>query len=91
MPTLQPPRHISTLPSHFFALSNEELLQVISVRGNARIRSALKAPEASYFAVRHTTLNPDATRTDHYQFFDRQHTRIGMREEPPRLIPSTRP
>jgi HD-GYP domain-containing protein (c-di-GMP phosphodiesterase class II) len=77
--------------SYFFALSNEELLQVIAIRGDARVQSALKAPEASYLAVRHTTLNSNATRSDHYQFFDRQHRKIGLREEPPRMLPTTRP
>jgi HD-GYP domain-containing protein (c-di-GMP phosphodiesterase class II) len=46
------------LYSVYFALSNGEFLQVIAVRGNARVRETIRAPATASFAVRQIESNP---------------------------------
>lgn len=57
------------LYGHYFGLNNQEFLQVIAVRGEARIADSLKAPAETHFAVRRIT--QDKRRTERWQFLNR--------------------
>ncbi|HEX6734301.1 MAG TPA: hypothetical protein VF096_05780, partial [Azonexus sp.] len=75
--------------SHYFALGNEEFLQVIGIRADARLIKALQAPPEAHFAVRRIT--GTATRNEEWLFLDRQRQELGRRVAPAAYLPSQRP
>jgi HD-GYP domain-containing protein (c-di-GMP phosphodiesterase class II) len=77
--------------SHFLGLPNEEFLQVIATRGDARIQTALKAPEGTQYVLRRITLAGNGMRRDHYQFLDKNRSKIGQHEQEAKLVPTSRP
>ncbi|NVO07789.1 MAG: hypothetical protein HXX19_18535, partial [Rhodoferax sp.] len=77
--------------SHFFALANDEFLQVIDVAGDVRIQTALKAPEGTFYAVRRITRDKQGARTDRYEFFSQGKALLGRREQAATLVPTQRP
>ena len=76
--------------SHYFALGNDEYVQVIGVRSNGKIIDALKAPAATHFAVRRI-IDTKPQRTEHWQFFDIHRNLLGERTTEASYVPSTRP
>ena len=80
-----------TLYSHFIGISNEEFLQVIGIRGDARIIDALKAPPGAYFAVRRIVADDKGIRTDQYKFLDRARTALELSIREAKLMPTQRP
>jgi HD-GYP domain-containing protein (c-di-GMP phosphodiesterase class II) len=80
-----------TLYSHFFGLANEEFLQVIGIRGDARIAAALSAPAGAWFAVRRIRLGAGGARFDRSDFLDQDRRLLGSREQAATLRPSSRP
>jgi hypothetical protein len=77
--------------SHFFALENNEFLQVINVLGDERTQAALKAPTGTTYAVRRITMNKYGQRTDSYEFLAADKTVLGTRVFPTSLVPTQRP
>lgn len=77
--------------SHFFALENNEFLQVINVLGDERTQAALKAPTGTTYAVRRITMNKYGQRTDAYEFLAADKTVLGTRMFPASLVPTQRP
>ena len=67
--------------SQFFGLANDEFLQVIGVRGDARVLKALQAPEGTHFAVRRIIRAKDGSRTDNYLFLGRDRQALGSRSQ----------
>ena len=74
---------------HYFALNNDEFLQVIGVRGEQKIIDSLQAPAGTHFAVRRITLGN--VRSEHWQFVDGNRTQLGERTADASYSPSTRP
>jgi HD-GYP domain-containing protein (c-di-GMP phosphodiesterase class II) len=77
--------------SHFFALPDEEFLQVIGTHDDPHIVEALKAPSGTFYAVRRITPTADGKRRDHYQFLDKNRIPLGNREQEATLVPTARP
>ncbi|MCF8211541.1 MAG: GAF domain-containing protein [Rhodoferax sp.] len=77
--------------SHYFGLHNDEFLQVIGIRDNAQIASALKAPAGAYFAVRSITVQPQGQRVERYEFLDQGRTKLGASETAANFSPTGRP
>jgi HD-GYP domain-containing protein (c-di-GMP phosphodiesterase class II) len=77
--------------SHFFALQNNEFLQVINVLGDARIQAAIKAPDGTAYAVRRITRDKQGQRTDSYHFLSASKDLLGSRSQPAALVPTERP
>jgi len=80
-----------TLYSQFFALGNEEFLQVIGIRADPRIVAALGAPAAAWFAVRRITQTGNGTRNENYQFLDQQRRLLSSRDQAAEFVPTNRP
>jgi HD-GYP domain-containing protein (c-di-GMP phosphodiesterase class II) len=79
------------LYGHFFGLDNDEFLQVIGVRDNAKIIAALNAPAGTFFAIRHIIRQTDSKRLERWQFLDKQRQTLGSREAEASYAPSGRP
>ena len=79
------------LYSQFFGLSNDEFLQVIGVRDDARVVKALQAPEGTYYAVRRIVRAKDGSRADNYQFLGKDRRILGSRSQEAKLVPTQRP
>jgi HD-GYP domain-containing protein (c-di-GMP phosphodiesterase class II) len=77
--------------SHYFALENDEFLQVIAIRSDSRIQVALQAPEGTEFVVRRINRAANGNRIDSYQFFDMKRMLIGSRAQEAKLVPTQRP
>jgi HD-GYP domain-containing protein (c-di-GMP phosphodiesterase class II) len=77
--------------SHFFALDNDDFLQVINVAGDARIQAALQAPDGTFFAVRRITHDKKGERVDTYSFLSKSKEPLGQRAQPAKLVPTQRP
>ncbi|WP_209022703.1 HD domain-containing phosphohydrolase [Rhodocyclus gracilis] len=78
------------LYGHFFALGDDDFLQVIGVHGIPRIVSALKAPATTQFAVRHIE-RVRGERIERWQFLDAGRKVIATRNAPASYLPSSRP
>ena len=74
---------------HYFALDNDEFLQVIGARSQAQIVASLQAPAGTEFAIRRIVR--DDLRTEHWQFFDKERTVIGERFAAASYAPTNRP
>jgi len=77
--------------SHFFALANDEFLQVIDTGGDARIQAALKAPEATQFVVRRILKDKQGQRTETFHFLNKEKTLLYRRSQPAKFVPTERP
>lgn len=74
---------------HYFGLDNDEFLQVIGVRANQKIIDSLKAPAATYFAVRRITQGEK--RSEHWQFLDKNRMQLEERVGEASYSPTERP
>ena len=74
---------------HYFALDNDEFLQVIGTRNEPRIVASLQAPDGTEIAIRRIVR--DDLRTEHWQFFDKDRTVIGERFAEASYAPTSRP
>lgn len=77
------------LYGHYFALDNDEFLQVIGVRNEPRIVASLQAPAGTEIAIRRIVR--DDQRTEQWQFFDKERTIIGERFAAATYVPTSRP
>ena len=74
---------------HYFALDNDEFLQVIGVRGKQRVIESLQAPTGTDIAVRRIVR--DGLRTEHWQFFDKNQQLLDERSSEASYAPTSRP
>ncbi len=80
-----------TVYSHFFGLANDEFLQVIALRENPHIVSALKAPQHSYFAIRRIQRKGDEQRSESWTFLDRARRILDTQYRETQFQPTSRP
>lgn len=65
------------LYGHYFALNNDEFVQVIAVRRHPQLAAFLQAPSDTWFAIRRIRqLMPD-TRLEEWQFLNQKREKIG--------------
>jgi HD-GYP domain-containing protein (c-di-GMP phosphodiesterase class II) len=76
---------------HFIGLKNDEFVQVIGIRKNAKLIAALKAPDGSYFGLRHITLQADGSRLEQWKFLSEDRQLLGQNEGLASYAPSVRP
>lgn len=81
----------ASLYSHHFGLANDEFLQVIAMRDEARIRQAVGAPEQAAFAVRRITRSVQGGRQESWQFLDANRRYLSRREAVATFLPTARP
>lgn len=80
------------LYSVYFALPNDDFLQVIGVRANAAIANSLKAPADTHFAVRRIQRQePGNHRVEHWRFLSGDLQALAERRDPSEYRPSERP
>lgn len=79
------------LYSHFFGLADDDFLQVIAIRGDPRIASALQAPTGSAFAVRSIRRQADGTRREIRSFLAADRSRVGEVQFESDFRPTARP
>jgi HD-GYP domain-containing protein (c-di-GMP phosphodiesterase class II) len=75
--------------SHYFALGNDEFVQVIGVRSDSKIIASLKAPAGTHFAVRRIIQSEQ--RAEYWQFLDIHRGLLSERTTETAFVPSTRP
>lgn len=68
-----------TLYGLYFGLASGEFFQVIGVRGDEQLRSALQAPEGTFFALRTISAGDGDARTELWRYVDRQGSILGER------------
>lgn len=81
----------NSLYSHYFALDNDEFLQVVGIRRDPFIVTALKAPKNAYFGIWHIALNRDGSRRETWQFLDENRQPLTQRDTVPQYAPTHRP
>ena len=81
----------ASIYSHFFGLASEDFLQVIGIRGDARLIAALQAPPQAYFAVRRIVRDDRGERREDWSFLDRQRRQLQDRQVASHFLPSARP
>ncbi|SFN28804.1 HD-GYP domain, c-di-GMP phosphodiesterase class II (or its inactivated variant) [Formivibrio citricus] len=81
----------ANLYSHYFGLGNNEFLQVVGIRRDRFITSALKAPENAHFGIWHIERKPDGSRSETWQFLDENRQPLARRETVPEYAPTRRP
>ncbi|HTK02253.1 MAG TPA: HD domain-containing phosphohydrolase [Bordetella sp.] len=78
--------------SVYYGFNDGAFLQVIGVRGDARIANTLQAPAATEFAVRFIDPAPTgSTRREHWQFLAANEKSIGSAVRDSTYVPGTRP
>ena len=77
--------------SHHFGLANDEFLQVIAIRDDARIRQAIDAPAAAAFAVRRITRTGSGGRQESWQFLDGKRRHLARKDKAAGFSPTSRP
>jgi len=77
--------------SHFFALANEDFLQIIGIRGDVRLIKALQAPAGAYFAVRRISHSTGGGRSEEWLFLDQRRQALARRQVVPTFFPRQRP
>jgi HD-GYP domain-containing protein (c-di-GMP phosphodiesterase class II) len=87
-------RSLQAQPSRYsvyFGLPNGDFVQVVGVRGDARIQAALKAPDGTTEAVRTIRLRPGGDRVEAWQFRTADGGLLAERQAPAQYDPTTRP
>ncbi len=79
--------------SYYLGFENDDFIQVIGVRDDARIRQSLKAPEGTASAVRVTLADPafPGQRNESWEFLSAEGRVLGRAEGPATYGPSSRP
>ncbi len=78
--------------SYFYGLADEEFLQVIAVRAEPEIAAVLRAPAATYFAVRHIArAAPGQPRQESWRFLDEDEAELATRANSGAYLPTSRP
>lgn len=79
------------LYGHYFALNNDEFVQVIAVRRHPQLAAFLQAPSDTWFAIRRIRqLMPD-TRLEEWQFLNQKREKIGQLQKSTDYHPTQRP
>lgn len=77
--------------SHYFALADDDFVQVVAIRGDRRIARALQAPDDSAYAVRSIRRTVDGNRRERWRFLAGDRSLLGERLEQASYQPSGRP
>ncbi len=75
----------------YFALQNDDFLQVIGVRGDVNIIRALSAPDNTQFAIRRIQRDKSGKRGAVWEYWDADRNVIGKHDEATDFMPTKRP
>lgn len=79
------------LYGHYFALNNDEFVQVIAVRRHPQLVAFLQAPSDTWFAVRRIHQLMTETRLEEWQFLNQNREKIGQLQKSTDYHPTQRP
>ena len=80
----------SSAYGYYFGLPNDEFVQAIGVRKDAKIMAALQAPADTHYALRHIAVE-GARRVERWRFLAQDRRLLLAREADARFAPSQRP
>lgn len=81
----------ASLYSAYFGLQNDDFLQVIDTRGDARVQAFLSAPPGTRYAIRAISTSATGARTEQWRYWSETRERIATAEVPTQYFPTQRP
>jgi HD-GYP domain-containing protein (c-di-GMP phosphodiesterase class II) len=82
---------MDSLYSAYFALDNDDFVQVIDARDDPRVLAAIGAPQGTRFALRTIVRREDGRREEHWRYWSAEREQIGSRQGTADFHPTERP